>query len=162
MPICTGTESCHIHDVIIIQKINNTGYYEDIKRLFKTVCNCSVDLEHVRVECSSVTGTMLLLGTVTYSDSEGSVTASTLIDKLQVWLLTSTNPVITLQNQSFNLISQCPVRLTSATEGVCSNLRVATSDSVASESATIIGGSFFGGVLTGVLACIVTLCIGFW
>ena len=106
-----------------------------------------------------MTGNMLLSGIVTYSNNEGNVTASTLIDMLQVWLLASTNPVIMLQNQPFKLITQCPVRLTSATEGACSNLKVATL--VANESA-VIGGSFFGGVLTGVLACLVALCIGLW
>lgn len=117
-----------------------------------------MDLEHVRVDCS-ITGTMLLLGTAIYSNSEGNITASTLIDMLQVWLLASTNLVIMLQNQPFKLITQCPVRLTPATVDACHNLKVATL--VTNESA-VIGGSFIGGVLTGVLACLVTLCIGLW
>ena len=106
-----------------------------------------------------MTGAMLLLGTVIYSNSEGNITASTLVDMLQVWLLVSTNPVIMLQNQPFKLITQCPVRLTSATVDACRNLKVATL--VTNESA-VIGGSFAGGVLTGVFARLVTLCIGLW
>ena len=56
--------------------------------LFKTIrfCNCAVDLEQVNVDCLA-TGNMLLSGAVIYTNSEGNVTASTLIDMLQVWLL---------------------------------------------------------------------------
>ena len=119
-----------------------------------------MDLEQVRADCS-VTGNVLLSGTVIYlnTDSEGNITASTLVDMLQVWPLASTNPVIMLQNQPFKLIPQCPVRLTSATVDACRNLEVATL--VANQSA-VIGGSFIGGVLTGVLVCLVTLCIRLW
>jgi hypothetical protein len=110
-----------------------------------------------------MTGNMLLSGTVIYSNSEGNVTASTLIDMLQVWLLTSTDPTITLQHQPYKLMFQCPTRLTSATVDICQSLtqkpEVATQ--VANESAAI-GGSFVGGVLTGITACLVTLCIGLW
>lgn len=119
----------------------------------------------MRVECST-SGNILLSGTVVYSNNEGYVTASTLIDMLQVWLLTSTNPVITLQNQSFNLITQCPVRLTSATVNACHNLKsVATSVASMASSCSVsavVGGSFIGGVLTGILACLATVCIGLW
>ena len=143
----------HIHT----QKVNS-AFYEDIKTLFNNVCDCSVDLEHLRADCS-ITGTMLLSGTVIYSNSEGNIMASTLIDMLQVWLLTSTDPVIMLQQQPFKLITQCPIKLTLATLDACSNLKAATP--VTSESA-VIGGSFIGGVLTGVFASLVTLCIGLW
>ena len=139
-------------------KVNGSDFYEDIKNLFKTICDCSVDLEYMKIDCL-ITGNMLLTGTVVYSNSHRNVTASTLIDMLQVWLLTSTKPVIMLQNQPFKLITQCPVKLTLATIDACSNLKVAVSGS--SESA-VIGGSFIGGVLTGILACLVTLCIGLW
>ena len=147
----------HSHVYIIMQKVNS-AFYEDIKTLFKNVCDCSVDLEYLRTDCSK-TGTMLLSGTVIYSNSEGNITASTLIDMLQVWLPMSTDPVIMLQQQPFKLITQCPIKLTSATLDACSNLKVATP--VTSESA-VIGGSFLGGVLTGILDSSVTLCIGLW
>ena len=116
---------------------------------------------------------MLLSGTVIYSNSEGNITASMLIDMLQVWLLTSTDLTITLQLQPFKLIAQCPARLTSATVDVCQNLTQKTeaatqvvNETVAKESVVhepaAIGGSFIGGMLTGILACLVTLCIGLW
>ena len=71
-----------------------------------------------------MTGNIRLSGTINYSNQEGNITASTLIDMLQIWLLTSTDPVIMLQNQPFKLISQCPVRLTLTTGDACSNLKV--------------------------------------
>ena len=127
--------------------------------LFKTIrfCNCAVDLEQVNVDCLA-TGNMLLSGAVIYTNSEGNVTASTLIDMLQVWLLTSTDPTITLQHQLFKLITQCPARLTSATVDICRNLSQKPEVNVSAA----IGGSFIGGVLTGILACLITLCIGLW
>ena len=111
----------------------------------------------MKVDCLA-TENMLLSGTVINSNSEWNVTASTLIDMLQVWLLTSTDPTITLQHQPFKLISQCPVRLTLATVDICRNLTLKTEVNVSAA----IGGSFIGGVLTGIMACLVTLFIGLW
>ena len=113
----------------------------------------------MKVDCLA-TGNMLLSGTVIYTNSEGNVTASTLIDMLQVWLLTTTDPTITLQHQPFKLISQCPVRLTLATVDICRNLTLKPDYEV--NVPTAIGESFIGGVLTGILACLVTLCIRLW
>ena len=148
-----------------LNKVNRSAVYEDIQSFFEAICDCLVDLEQVRVECST-SGDILLSGTVVYSNNEGYVTASTLIDMLQVWLLTSTNPVITLQNQSFNLITQCPVRLTSATVNACRDLKpVAASVDRRTASCSVsaaVSGSFIGGVLTGILACLATVCIGLW
>ena len=137
-------------------KVNRNAFYEDIKSLFKTICDCSVHLEHVRTDCS-MNGNILLSGTLANSNN---ITASTLIDMLQVWLLTSTDPVIVLQQQPFKLTTQCPVKLTSATVDACHNLKVTTP--VSNETAVIIGGSFVGGLLMGILTTLVTLCIGLW
>ena len=151
---------------IYTDKVNRSALHENIWNLFKTVCDCTVDLEQVKVDCLA-TGNMLLSGTVIYSNSEGNVTASMLVNMLQVWLLTSTDPTITFQLQPFEFITQCPARLSSATVDACHNLTLkpdheaATQLQVANDSAAI-GGSFIGGVLTGILACLVTLCIGLW
>ena len=143
-----------------VQKENERyTLYEDIKSLFKTVCDCTVDLEDVRVDCS-MTGNMQLSGTVIYSNSEGNITASTLIDMLQVWLLTSSDPIIMFQQQTFKLIAQCPVELNSETAGACLNLKLIVSES--NIKSVLIGGSFIGGVVAGILTCIVVLCIGLW
>ena len=141
------------------QKVDAT-FYEDIRNLFKTVCDCRVDLEDVRVDCS-MTGNigMLLSGKVIYSNSEGNITASTLIDILQVWLLTSADPVIMIKHQQLKLIAQCPVELNSETAEACLNLKLMIPESIES---SIIGGSFIGGVVAGILTCIIiaVLCIG--
>ena len=117
-----------------------------------------MDLEDVRVDCS-MNRNMLLSGTVIYSNRDGNITASTLLDMLQVWLLTSTDPVITLQTQSFKLIAQCPVELNSETAEACLNLKLTIPESI---ETAVIGGSFIGGVVAGILTCIVVLCIGLW
>ena len=157
---CIHSNERFILTYTYIQKVNS-ALYESIRSLFKNICDYSVDLEHVRANCSR-TGTMLLSGTVVYSNSEGNITASTLIDMLQVWLLMSTDPVVMLRQQHpFKLITRCPVKLTSATVDACNNLKGVTVTPLTSESA-VIGGSFLGGVLTGILACLVALCIGLW
>ena len=72
--------------------------------LFKTVCDCTVDLEQVKVDCLA-TGNILLSGTAINSNSEGNITTSILLDMLQVWLLTSDSaddPILMLQRQPFN------------------------------------------------------------
>ena len=119
----------------------------------------------MRVDCLA-TGNTLLSGIVIYSNSEGNITSSTLIDRLQVWLLTSNDPTITLQHQPYKLIIQCPARLSSATVDACHNLTLKpfseAATQVANDSAPIIGVTFIGGVLTGILACFVTLFIGLW
>ena len=89
-------------------KVNRSSFHEAIMSLFKTVCDCTVDLEQVKVDCLA-TENMLLSGTVINSNSEGNITASTLIDMLQVWILTTTDdPILMLQHQPFKLISQYP------------------------------------------------------
>ena len=80
---------------IYTDKVNKSAFHEDIRSFFRTICDCTVDLEELRVDCFT-TGNMLLSGTVIYSNSEGNVTASTLIDMLQVWLLTTTDDPILL------------------------------------------------------------------
>ena len=86
---------------------------------------------------------MLLLGTVIYTNSasEGNITASTLIDMLQVWLLTTTDdPILMLQHQPFNykLISQCPVRLSSATVDAYHNLTLKPFSEAATQVAKLM------------------------
>ena len=109
-----------------------------------------------------MTGNTLVSGTVTYSNSEGNVTASVLIDMLQVWLVTSIDPVIMIQELPFQLVTQCPVKLNSVTMDACSNLKADTSSPMTSCDPGVIGGSFIGGVMTGIFACLVTLCIRLW
>ena len=106
-----------------------------------------------------MTGSMLVSGTVIYSNSDGNITASTLIDMLQVWLLTSSDPIIMFQQQTFKLIAQCPVELNSETAEACLKLKLTVPEPI--ESA-VIGGSFIGGVVMGITVCMVALCIGLW
>ena len=145
--------------------------YEDVRIFFKTLCGCTVDLEDLLLDCSA-TGALLMTGTVVYSNSEGNITSSTLVDMLQVWLLTSTNPVIILNQQSFKLNAQCPPKLNSLSEHSCDNLVVSSAldldnlvtsaSNLESSEPAVIGGSFIGGVVTGLFMCVAALCIGLW
>ena len=57
--------------------------------------------------------------------AEGNITASLLVDMLQVWLLTSTEEIIvTLGQQSFIVNSQCPPRVNAASPDLCDKLHV--------------------------------------
>lgn len=101
------------------------------------------------------------------------ITAGLLVDMLQVWLLTSTEPItMTLEDHPFNLNTQCPARINSAVPDVCTKLP--TKSTLCMEgnktlikeeqgiSGAIVGGGFVGGVVVGFLTCVIMLCIGIW
>ena len=113
-----------------------------------------------------------MTGAVISSNSEENITATTIVDMFQVWLLASTDPVIILNQQSFKLNVQCPAKLSLVSEHVCDNLVVTSAldpDNLVtsaldheSSKPAVISGSFIGGVVTGCFVCVLVLCIGLW
>ena len=86
--------------------------------------------------------------------------------------MTSTNPVIVLNQQLLKLNAQCPARLNLVSEHVCDNLVVTSAlypDNLVtsaldreSSKPAVISGSFIGGAVTGFFVCVLVLCIGLW
>ena len=126
--------------------------------MFKAFCSCVITPYDLSANCSRA-GNVLVRGVIT--GAEGNITASLLVDMLQVWLLTSTEEIIvTLGQQSFIVNSQCPPRVNSASPDLCDELAVATP--LQQTNGGIVGGSFVGGMILGVLGCVVILCSGIW
>ena len=97
------------------------------------------------------------------------VTATILVDMLQVWLITSTDPItMTIGKQTFRLNTQCPPRINSAVPDVCTKLPTKSTPHMQGNiegqgiSGAIVGGGFVGGVVVGSLACVSILCFGIW
>ena len=131
---------------------------EDITN--KVFSNFKVDFYNLTVN-RSTSGNLLVRGVIT--GAEGNITASLLVDMLQVWLLTSTEEIrVTLGQQSFKVNSQCPPRVNSASPDLCDKLHVCVVDISRSTSGVIVGGTLVGGMILGVLGCIIVLCIGIW
>ena len=162
--------------MFILQEMENisNSLVEAMTNMFKVFCNCTVDFHNLSVNCST-SGNLLVRGVIT--GAEGNITASLLVDMLQVWLLTSTEEIkVTLGQDSFKVNTQCPPRVNSALPDLCDKLPVrvdlqevdivTTSKqqnlSSRSTSGVIVGGTLVGGMIVGFLGCIIVLCIGIW
>ena len=97
------------------------------------------------------------------------ITATSLVDMLQVWLITSTDPItMTIGKQTFRLNTHCPARINSAVPDVCTKLPTKSTPCMQRNtegqgiSGAIVGGGFVGGMVVGFLACVIILCVGIW
>ena len=80
--------------------------HEEITNIFEAFCHCVVDVNDISVICST-TGSLLVKGAVIVGSRN--ITATTLVDMLQVWLITSTDPItMTIGKQTFRLNTHCP------------------------------------------------------
>ncbi len=97
-------------------------------------------------------------GRVIYSDPDGNVTATTVVDILQEWILSSDSAAITINGNILELSKSCPTRTNSPINNTC---QVYPFDSYSSKQTVgYISGSFIGGVITGSLmsALIMFIC----
>ena len=97
-------------------------------------------------------------GTVTYSDIDGNITATTVVDVLQEWILTTDGASITIDGNALELSKSCPTRTNRLINSTCEAFPV---DSHLSEQTIgYISSSFIGGVITGLLISV--LATFFW
>ncbi len=101
----------------------------------------------------------MLKGTVIYSDPDGNVTATTVVDMLQEWILTSDSAAITIDGNILELSKSCLTRTNSLINNTCQAHSV---DSYTSKQTVgYISGSFIGGVITGSLMSVLIMLICF-
>ena len=114
------------------------------------LCGCSASVEVTSLVCVS-TELLHVNATLTYSDESGEVTATTVVDMLQEWILNTNDPSIELDGNvmKLRLSRYCVARTTSLSDPKSTNPRIAGA----------IGGSFTGGIITGVLTTIFVICI---
>ena len=97
----------------------------------------------------------MLKGTVTYSDESGNITATTVVESLQEWILTTEDASIEIRGNTFKLSKSCPTKINRLTN---KNRCLAFSVESHAKDQTIAGnisGSFIGGAITGFALTIV-------
>ena len=103
----------------------------------------------------------MLKGTVTYSDEDGNITATTIVDFLQEWILTAEDASIKIGGNVLELSKRCPTRSNRFINNTCDAFPM-VQESQSSKSSieyNIVGGTFFGGVIIGVLLSVLLILI---
>ena len=101
----------------------------------------------------------MLKGTVTYSDPDGNVTATAVVDILQEWILTSETAAITIDGNVLELSKSCPTRTNSLINNACQAFPVDSHST--KQTIGYISGSFIGGVIIGSFISVLTMLICF-
>ena len=134
------------------------------------------NFEKTNLNCST-SGLIAYFSTaLVYSNSDGTIVASTLINMLLSWLLSEDTSRITVGGSSFGLSKQCPTPLNTITMSTCINLfnsdpPEATSPKVFSDNTEAMSsdesnsnipvafGGFSAGMITGIIICIAVITI---
>ena len=163
--------TCSLYNYACIHTLqdNSTkaGLAAEIKDLFQRFCSCSESptVEITAYECSPSGGFLSLEGVLVYSDEEGRITASTLINMLTLWTVTVRPPLLTVNGVQYTLqlsSNTCPFLVSSFQNNMCfeSFFQTCPSDK---DLAGVFGGLFVGGFLAGViLSCVVCTVVVTW
>ena len=137
----------------------------EIKNLFQRLCSCSESptVEITTYQCSSSGNSLYLEGVLVYSDEEGRITASTLIDMLTLWTVSARPPILNVNGVQYTLQllpNTCPFQISSF-QNVCFG-----NNAMGSPERNVMGvfsGLFMGGFVTGViLSCMVCTVVIAW
>ena len=136
-----------------------------VSAILRDLCQgCDVypeNFEKTNLNCSTSGLAAYFSIALVYSNSDGTIVASTLIDMLLSWLLSEDTSRITVSGSSFDLSKQCLTLLTMST---CIDLF--NSDNVGAvsheESNVNISISFSIGIITGIIICITVIAIIIW
>ena len=108
---------------------------------------------NVQLNCTELA---YLRADLIYSDSEGRITASTLLDMFLTWMLSQDNPSIKVNGLRIALSKQCPTQLNVLTSDDC----IKTADAVG--STVLIAAGFFGGLIAGIVVTLITVRLIYW
>ena len=148
-----------------------------VRDLVQGVCSCSIApaaLQDLTLSCSASGSSVIVTANLSYSDASGEVTASDLIDTLQTWLLTHTQPALSVSGQEFYLSRACaeesggevvfntcfdeltpPIYNCNGTDTPPISI-----DNISYSRA--LAGSFFGGLCAGLILAAVAFGIVMW
>ena len=119
-----------------------------------------IDIVDVELNCSAA-GTTATAGLV-YSSPDGSITASTLINRLLDWLLSEDTPSITVAGTPVALSKQCPTQLNDVTRNGCVRLTSTPDSETAATSSTPYMVGFFAGVVARMLLMATIIALTIW
>ena len=97
-----------------------------ISAILRDLCQgCDVypeNFEKTNLNCSTSELVAYFSTALVYSNSDGTIVASTLINMLLSWLLSEDTSRITVSGSSFSLSNQCPTPLNTITMSTCIDL----------------------------------------
>lgn len=97
-----------------------------VAELLSTLCeDCSIEsdnLDEMYLNFSTSGSSAYFTADLIYSNSEGTITSSTLIRNLWSWLLEGKTPNITISGNAVALNKRCPVPANSFNKNICMNL----------------------------------------
>ena len=121
---------------------------------------------------SASEGDTLFSADIVYSNPNGTITSSTLIHRLQTWILSQSSPNLTVAGKVLLIDKHCPTTVNAATESACTSkkmistvsptsINAATKEMAISITPTTYGsfavGLFIGAFGTSAVAIVVTL-----
>jgi len=115
-------------------------------------CSCSFtisDIEDTAITCSGNGDTITLTASLVYSSDDGAITASRVIRMLQDWAMDTEDPSLSLDGNSSATVSK-----------VCSPACMLMASG--GDSANSVAGSFFGGLLLGLILAAAAVATVVW
>ena len=137
-----------------------------VSAILRDLCQgCDVypeNFEKTDLNCST-SGLVAYFSTaLVYSNFDGTIVASTLINMLLSWLLSEDTSRITVSVSSFSLSKRCPTPLNTVTMSTCidlfnSDTVGAVSSDECNASVPIAFGGFSAGIIIGIIICIAVI-----
>lgn len=133
---------------------------KNIHEKFQRICHCTAVSEINSMSCNSFQ-LLKLNGSITYSDERGEITATSVVDMIQEWILDTEDISIDIEGNIMELSRICRTRIKTSniTCTLLSRMKLNPRLSILIGS---IAGSFVGGLITGVCTCVLVVCICFW
>ena len=149
----------HLYTNSLIQNDpDSSTITSNINKTIQHLCNCSATVQLTSSSCTSERS-LMLNGMVIYSDQNGTITATTVVDILQEWILTADGAAsITIDGNALDLSKSCPTRTNRLINSTCEAFLVQVSH-LSKRTVGYIGGLFIGGVMTGLLISMLTMLI---
>ena len=132
-----------------------------VRDVIQDVCSCTIApaaLQDLTLSCSANGSSVIVTANLSYSDASGEVTASDLIDTLQTWLLTDTQPALSVSGQTLSLSRACTLEYNEDAFNACFNELAPP----VSNSDGAVAGSFIGGLCAGLVLAAVAFGIVMW
>ena len=112
--------------------------------IMNNVCGeCNISSENFNnsnLDYSASEGHTLFITDIIYSNPNGTITSTTLIHRLQMWILSQNSPNLTVAGKVLPIDKHCPTRVNAATKSACTR-----------KKSSIISPITYGGFAIGLL-----------
>ena len=133
--------------------------------LLYTQCeDCKIDVDNLEgtyLNYSASGRSAYFTANLIYSNTEGTITSSTLITRLWSWLLADENPNITISGNSIALSKKCPMPANRFTIEACMN-QLHTSEKATTSIIVPVFAGLVAGIFMGGIGAISILLLLFW